>query len=406
MTDVLICGAGPIGLALAIELARRDVAVRVIERDVVIPAGPRALVVKPSTLYACEQLGVLDEVMAAAVRAEVVEYSYEGRTVVAVRSPEKRWPWSINIGEDLLIPILTRRLEGLGVAVERGMELIDLEQVGGTVRARLRDRAGHEHDDEAAWIVGCDGVHSTTRERLDITFDGHDSGVHWHVLDAQVDGWPYSENYGVIYMDQIFMAIYPTRSAFRVYTISRQAKGDAWQDARDYLRDRVPTAELGPAITDNAFHCSARIASTYRKGRVLLAGDATHSMSPGSAAGLNTGLQDAVNLGWKLACVVAGHADDTLLDTFEAERREVALTMTQIGQGNDDLWTLTDPLAKSRAVRAFAVKLSNYVRGGGNGYEQIMGAYGPSPIACGDRPDVGPGPGDYLNGDLIPTCIE
>ncbi|MEM7119734.1 MAG: FAD-dependent oxidoreductase [Pseudomonadota bacterium] len=400
MTDVLICGAGPTGLALAIELAKRGVDVRVVERDAVMPSGPRALVVKPSTLYAAEQMGVLDEVVAGSVPSEAVLYSFEGRTVLSARSPERRWPWSINLGEDVLIPIMTARLEGLGVVVERGLTLTDVVQDEKGVTATLHDRAGHDQKAQAAWLVGADGVHSTVRDKIGVSFDGHDISLHWHVLDAQIDGWSYGDTYGVNFLDPVFMAIYRTKSAFRIYTITREPLADSWSHARDYLSERIPDAVLGPAISDNAFHCAARLASAYRKGRVLLAGDATHSMSPASAAGLNTGLQDAINLGWKLAAVVKGDAATDLLETYEAERRPVAEATCEFGHKNDCRWIIEDPVERSRAIREFAVSTGAAIRDGANGYSQIMGAYGPSVIASGERPAIGPGPGDFIHADL------
>ncbi len=400
MTDVLICGAGPTGLALAIELAKRGVDIRVIERDAMVPTGPRALVVKPSTLYAAEQMGVLDDVIAESVPSEAVVFSFEGRTVLSARSPEQRWPWSINLGEDVLIPILTTRLEALGVVVERGLALSDVAQDGKGITATLRDRAGHDQTAEAAWLVGADGVHSTTREAVGVTFDGYDISLHWHVLDAQIDGWSFGETYGVNFLDPVLMAVYRTKKAYRIYTITREPLADSWSFARDYLRERIPDAVLGPAISDNAFHCAARLASTYRKGRVILAGDATHSMSPASAAGLNTGLQDAINLGWKLAAVAKGHAETGLLDTYESERRPVAEATCETGHKNDCRWIIEDPVERSRAIREFAVATAAAIRDGANGYSQIMGAYDSSIVASGERPGIGPGPGDFIHADL------
>ena len=400
MTDVLICGAGPTGLALAIELAKRGVDLRVVEREALMPTGPRALVVKPSTLYAAEQMGVLDDVLAESVLTEAVIFSFEGRTVLSARSPETRWPWSINVGEDVLIPILTARLESLGVVVERGLEVVDVGQDEAGVTATLCDRAGREQEAQATWMIGADGVHSTTRDKIDVAFDGHDISLHWHVLDAQIDGWSFADSFGVNFLDPVLMAIYKTKSAFRIYTITREPLTDSWSHARDYLKERMPGAELGPAISDNAFHCAARLASAYRRGHVILAGDATHSMSPASAAGLNTGLQDAINLGWKLAAVVAGHADITLLDTYETERRPVAEATCETGHQNDCRWIIEDPVERSRAIREFAVTTAAAIRGGANGYSQIMGSYPSSAIACGEQPAVGPGPGDFIHADV------
>ena len=120
MTDVLICGAGPTGFALGIELARRGVEIRVIDRDPVPPSNPRAFVLKPATLIAAERMGLLEQLLNEGVPVEAMSYSFEGRILATATSPSERWPWHMNLGEDKLVPLLTARLEALGVVVERG----------------------------------------------------------------------------------------------------------------------------------------------------------------------------------------------------------------------------------------------------------------------------------------------
>ncbi|WP_299886678.1 FAD-dependent monooxygenase [uncultured Ruegeria sp.] len=400
MTDVLVSGAGPSGLVLAIELARRGIDLRIIDRDTSAPTTPRAFVVKPSTFYAAEQLGVLDQIFEQGVPVQSMEQSFEGRTAALAISSDERWPWHLNLGEDDLIPILIARLESLGVLIERGLEFVRYEQNPTGVVSVLKNRAGEEERVETSWLIGCDGVHSTIRRAAGIGFEGHDSDLHWHVLDAQIEGWPYKANHGMLYLDHLVVAIYQTRSAFRIYSLSLNHCDDSWTSLHDILRDVAPGVRLGPPISDVSFQCSARLASDYRVGRVLICGDACHAMSAGSAAGMNTGIQDAMNLGWKLASVVSGHADDALLDTYESERRPAGRAMIDVGQKNDDLWSTSDPVERSKAIRHFAVNFWAYLKNGGNGYEPVMGNYAASSISVGEQPSIGPGPGTHVPGDI------
>jgi len=400
LTDVLVSGAGPSGLVLAIELARRGIDLRIIDRDTSAPTTPRAFVVKPSTFYAAEQLGVLDQIFELGVPVQSMEQSFEGRIAALAEPSDERWPWHLNLGEDDLVPILIARLERLGVLIERGLELVRYEQSAKGVISVLKNRAGEEERIETSWLIGCDGVHSTVRQAAGIGFEGHDSDLHWHVMDAQIEGWPYTANHGMLYLDHLVVAIYQTRSAFRIYSLSLNHCDDSWTSLHDILRDVAPSVRLGPPISDVSFRCSARLASDYRVGKVLICGDACHAMSASSAGGMNTGIQDAMNLGWKLASVVSGHADDALLDTYESERRPVGRAMIDVGQKNDDLWSISDPVERSCAIRHFAVNFWAYLENGGNGYEAVMGDYKASRVSVGEQPPIGPGAGTHVPGDI------
>ena len=400
MTDVLICGAGPTGLVLAIELARRNIAVRVVERDLTPPTNPRAFVLKPSTLIAAERMGFLDRLLEEGVRVDAMSFFFEGRVIATATSPSERWPWHLNLGEDRLIPILTARLESLGVVIERGIELTGFEEMPDGVRIELTNRAGRTEELKTGWLAGCDGIHSSIREKAGIAFEGHERSLHWHVLDAQIEGWPYKDSQGVLFFESLIVSVYRTKQVFRVYSASFEPSKDSWSRVRDFLKKHVPAAKLGPAINDTAFHSKSKLSACFRSGRIVLAGDAAHAMSPSGGIGLNSGVQDALNVGWKLSAVLKEQAEETLLDTYDLERRAAAQAALTVSQGNDDLFSVADPAERARSFRKFGVKMVHYLRGGGSGYEAVMGPYEMSIAATGTEPDFGPGPGVHFPSDL------
>ncbi|MES0882426.1 FAD-dependent monooxygenase [Roseibium sp. SCP14] len=400
MTDVLICGAGPTGLALAIELARRGIEARVIERELMPPTNPRAFVLKPSTLIAAERMGFLERLLEEGIRVDAMSYFFEGRVIATATSPSERWPWHLNLGEDRLIPILTSRLESLGVVIERGIELTAFEEMPDGVRIELKNRAGRTEKLKTGWLAGCDGIHSSIREKAGIAFNGHERSLHWHVLDAQIEGWPYKESHGVLFFESLIVSVYRTKEVFRVYSASFEPSKESWSRVRDFLKKHVPSAKLGPALNDTAFHSKSKLSACFRSGRIVLAGDAAHAMSPSGGLGLNSGVQDALNVGWKLSAVIKGQAEEALLDTYDLERRAAAQAALTVSQGNDDLFSVADPAVRARSFRKFGVKMVHYLRGGGSGYEAVMGPYERSIVASGSEPDFGPGPGVHFPSDI------
>ncbi|WP_269580910.1 FAD-dependent monooxygenase [Roseibium sp. Sym1] len=406
MTDVLICGAGPTGLALGIELARRGIRIRVVDRDPLPPANPRAFVLKPSTLVAAERMGLLEQLLDEGIPVEAMSYSFEGRILATAMSPSERWPWHMNLGEDRLVPLLTARLEALGAVVERGLDLTGFVQSENGVCATLKNRAGREENVETGWLIACDGVHSSLRRDAGIGFEGHERSLYWHVLDVQIEGWPYRDTQGILYFESLLVAVYRTREVFRIYSLSAGPSSDSWGRIRDFFREHLPSVHLGPALNDTAFHSVAKLAQRFRQGRLFLAGDAAHAMSPSGGLGMNSGIQDALNLGWKLAAAVKGEAGDELLDTYESERRPAAEAAIALSQQNDDLFSIADPAERSRAFRRFAVTLTHYLANGGTGYEAVLGTYGESPAVAGPRPEFGPGPGELLPTDVRVSGVD
>jgi hypothetical protein len=253
------------------------------------------------------------------------------------------------------------------------------------------------------WVVGCDGVRSATRELSGIELAGHDIPEPWAVFDVTLTGWsqPYEAIY--VYMDDppVILTALPNKR-WRVYLRPSSEESDLLADAAVTIRRYQPAVAFDDVAKPTRFHCHTKVATRWRSGRVLLAGDAAHVCSPFQGHGMNTGIQDAFNLAWKLALVCQGHSHAGILDSYEVERRPVAETIATSGDEVEHAQTMSDPA--ERRVRdhtlraAFADPKSRH-------HEAIAEAeldidYGKSPIVMGDaHQKLGPG-------QRLPDTIE
>ncbi|WP_312257558.1 FAD-dependent oxidoreductase [Stutzerimonas nitrititolerans] len=333
--DVLICGAGATGLTLAIDLARRGVRFALIEKLHSPFWGSRGKGIQPRTQEVFEDLGILDRVMAAGgnyppIRKYAPDGSYMDQELTSVAEPRPAEPYWL----PLMIPqfkteaVLRERLIELGYAPEFGIELIATVDRGDGVKAILATPDG-EQTLQTRYLVGADGGRSFVRSTLGIGFPGKTLGVRAIVADVVLDGlrrdlW-HQFNGG----DSGPLSICPLAGT-DLFQIQAPVplEGDIDLSAAA-LTERIALHTGRTDITvhsvawSSSYSMNARLADRYREGPVFLVGDAAHVHPPTGGQGLNTSVQDAYNLGWKLAAVLAG-APETLLETYEAERRPVA----------------------------------------------------------------------------------
>jgi 2-polyprenyl-6-methoxyphenol hydroxylase-like FAD-dependent oxidoreductase len=356
-TQALVVGAGPTGLLLAAELKRREVDCVLIDALDAPRGWDRATVVHERSLEIFESLGIVEPFLEEGVRTRGARFHSDGEAIAEIDfgATGGRYDFQVGVSEEFTEAELTRYLEAMGGAVTRSTRLVDLEQGGDSVIATV-ERDGDRSRIAAAWVVGCDGHHSFVRDEVGIEFEGTDINAPWAVFDATVENWSDAHDLVLVYMDQPPLILTPLpRDRWRAYVRPTDDSADLVAEAARVLARTEPAAAFAHVENPARFRCHSRVASRYRAGRVLLAGDAAHACSPNEGHGMNTGLQDAFNLGWKLAMVCRGEAGDALLDTYETERRPIAELVVATGTDVESAHALTDPAdraARDAGIRA------------------------------------------------------
>jgi len=363
---VVIVGAGPTGVMLAIELARRGIEVRVLDKQSTRPSETRAIGIHARTLEVLHQLGLVEEFLALGHRVDGVIFHLRGRRRAQVRfgGLDTPYPFLLTLSQEHTQRILDDRLESLGVSIERGVEVVDVRQDAGGAEVLItgpdREREQVLH---AGWVVGCDGVQSIVRHRLGLAFDGEDYGQDWLMAEVRTD-WPVrSDRFHIFAHSPAVLAMFPLSSSrWRLFLPQVPDRGRERRapDMKEIERLVAQRGPKGMRVSDPTlfatFRCYLRSTKTMRGGRVLIAGDAAHVHSPAGGQGLNTGLHDAFNLGWKLALVAQGQAPPALLDTYQAERVPIATSVLALTHGL--VRTFSMPSPRKRFVRDLVLPIA------------------------------------------------
>ncbi|MET0829981.1 MAG: FAD-dependent monooxygenase [Microbacterium sp.] len=394
-TQVLIVGAGPTGLTLAGELSRRGVDCRLIDSLDAPLSWDRATIVHPRTMELFATLGLSDEFVGTGVHQRYIYIYSDGERLAEMDLAESGSPFgfNLNVSEEVTERVLAAHLRAQGGSVEHGHRLVGLRQLPDRVIATI-EQGDSEYELSAEWIVGCGGLHSPVRELSGIAFEGHDIPEPWAVLDATLAGWPHGHDANFAFLDRDSVILTPLPGdRWRAYIRPTSAGSDLVEDATRVIERYAPGMSLTDVANPTRFHCHTKVAARYRKGRALLAGDAAHVCSPSQGHGMNTGIQDSFNLAWKLALVCQGGADPQLLDSYQTERRPVALMVTASG---DDFETMQTLIAdEDRADRDAAIRATFADRG--SRHQEILGetelniSYEDSPIVAGTSAGLGAG---------------
>jgi 2-polyprenyl-6-methoxyphenol hydroxylase-like FAD-dependent oxidoreductase len=368
---ILVAGAGPAGLALALQAHDHGADVRIVERRHEAGRPSRALIVHPRTLEVLRPLGVTQALLAKGDIAPTADL-HLGRRVVRVRLgglalPDTAFPHLSLIRQMDVETVLAQALADRGIEVERGTELAGVHDGTDGVQAVLRS-GGSLTEARFGFVVGCDGPSSTVRSQAGIGWPGRPYPVEVVLADAELTG--------DLADDGAAQVVTGRRGLVFAFRLGERA---TWRllATRPAGADRVPCGQPGPpvlatelqALLDDA-HLGARIthlawsarvrvqhrvAGRFRQGRLYLAGDAAHAYSPATGQGMNAAIQDAANLGWKLAATVQGWAPPGLLDTYHAERHPVGRQVLRRSGALLRLFTLPPALVSARNVLASAV---------------------------------------------------
>src|SRR5882672_6641914 len=366
--EVLVVGAGPTGLVLALWLKRLGVEVRIIDNAAESGTTSRALAVQARTLELYRQVGLADEVVDRGLKFAAVNVwvrgKHAGRAALSdIGQGLSPFPYMLVFPQDQHEQLLIEHLRRAGVEVERRTELLGFEERGDRVVARLELSDGSKAECEALYLAGCDGAHSRVREVLHIGFPGGTYDRLFYVADAQIHG-PVGNQELHVALDQAdFLAVFPMKDGTSPGHVARligtvraesegQREGLTWNDVSQSVVERMQIA-IDRINWFSTYRVHHRVAEHFQRGRAFLVGDAAHVHSPVGGQGMNTGIGDAVNLAWKLAGVLRRRASADLLESFEPERIAFARRLVATTDRVFTFATRDGPIA--RRVRLDAV---------------------------------------------------
>jgi 2-polyprenyl-6-methoxyphenol hydroxylase-like FAD-dependent oxidoreductase len=367
MTDnVLIIGAGPVGLTLALELARYKVPVRIIDEAPSRTDKSKATAIWSRSLELFDRAGCSEDLIGPGYKVQAANI-ISGKETVArldLQGAQTRYPFVLMLPQSKTEEILETHLGRFGVAVERNVALASFVDEGESVSAVLRHVDGTQETTGATWLVGCDGAHSLIRHQLGLSFLGSTRTDDWVLADVEVTGYPYPENeLATVWHEEGVIVFFPLgHGRYRLIASLGAAQGGPPSDPtleefQQIVDRRLPRGiVLSRAVWLSAFRINERQVNQYRSGRAFVAGDAAHVHSPAGGQGMNTGMQDAFNLAWKLA-LARGKVDPSalLLDSYEAERKATDHEVIEAAGRLTDIATLHNPAA--RAIRNFAAHI-------------------------------------------------
>jgi 2-polyprenyl-6-methoxyphenol hydroxylase-like FAD-dependent oxidoreductase len=340
-TDVLVVGAGPTGLMLANQLVRRGVRSTVIDRHSGPAQQSRAMAVQARTLEIYAKMGIIDDALRLGRPATGANMWANGRWAARIPLGDigehlSPFPFALALGQDDNERIMGARLHDHGIDVQWNTELIGFEQQSDGVEATLKQVDGSTRKVRAAWVAGCDGARSAVRDMSGITFPGAPYEHVFFVADTEATGSMRADELNVYLWQDGFHLFFPMRGNDRWRVIGilpkalRSRNDLRFEDlVTDIQREAGANLSFKECSWFSTYRIHHRCAERFRDRRAFLLGDAAHVHSPAGGQGMNTGLQDAYNLGWKLALVVKGQADPALLDTYEKERLPVAQRLMQ-----------------------------------------------------------------------------
>jgi 2-polyprenyl-6-methoxyphenol hydroxylase-like FAD-dependent oxidoreductase len=352
--QVLVVGAGPTGLVLAAQLLARGISTRIIDKGDGLSLQSRACAIHARTLEVLDTMELAEQFFERGQVVRRFRMYTDGKPLVNLDLARigSRYGCMLDIPQNETESLLRRRVTELGGRIEPGIELLGLHQHDGVVSATVKDRSGETETMTSNYLVGCDGAHSRVRHELGLGFEGHAYAEDWLLADVHMD-WDRREDefHAFFRAHGSPMIALPLRDhVWRVilpYAGERDRATPTFDEIQRLVDERAPQPVV---LSDPSwlamFRCHRRSTNVYRVGSVLLAGDAVHIHTPAGGQGMNTGILDAHNLGWKLALVASGRSPEPLLDTYGQERGPVAAEVLQLTHALVKFSTMSSPLRR------------------------------------------------------------
>ncbi|OWT60214.1 FAD-dependent monooxygenase [Candidimonas nitroreducens] len=360
---VLISGAGPVGLTMALALKQLGVPVRIIDKSAARTDKSKALVLWPRTLEMLDIRGCAQPFIDAGMKAAGARLFARRKLLAQVHLDiaHSVHAYALMLPQSDTERLLEELLDRLGVGVQRRVELTTFSDGGDAVAAVLRHADGHEETVDTGYLIACDGAHSTVRHGLAMEFEGDTLPSEWVLADVLVDGDIAHDKLSICWTPDGVLVLIPIRgNRFRVIadvpaSSGPQAQAPAMEEIQALLDRRAPASlRAHDQIWLSRFRINERKVKDYRRGRVFLCGDAAHVHSPAGGQGMNTGMQDAFNLAWKLAMVWHGHATPALLDSYSPERSAIGDQVLRNAGAMTKVAILRNPLLQQ--IRNFSIE--------------------------------------------------
>jgi 2-polyprenyl-6-methoxyphenol hydroxylase-like FAD-dependent oxidoreductase len=404
----LVVGAGPVGLTLAAHLHQHGLPCRLIDRSPTASDKSKALVLWARSLEMLDNLGIADDFVSAGMFVNDARL-HGGRRLLAripFAAADTHYPRPLMLAQSETERLLGEHLRRAGIEVERQVELTGCADRGDHVAATLRHGDGREEQVRCDWLLGCDGAHSTTRKAVSLEFTGAAEPNDWVLADCRVEGPVPQDELSFYWHARGILGFFPFAAGrCRVIADLGPAKGGGHPPDPSPAEVQALVDERGPGgvrLSEphwlSGFRINERKVADYRRGRVFLAGDAAHIHSPAGGQGMNTGMQDAASLAWKLALVQAGRARPALLDSYTPERSAVGeLVLRQAGHMT---WAVTLRNPAARFLRNCVVSVLGMLPGFRRNFVRYLTElsihYPHSPLNGADGPAGGLRPGDRL----------
>ncbi|WP_313902097.1 FAD-dependent monooxygenase [Methylobacterium sp. E-046] len=392
--SVLIIGGGPVGMTLASELTRYGVGVRIVDQAAQRTDKSKAMVLWSRTLELLDRGGAQGATpfVDAGFKVEGVTFVAGSDVVgrVAMDAIPSVHAYALAIPQSETERLLEERLAAQGITVERSTQATSFTVGDRSVEATLQSADGTREVVRADWLVGCDGAHSAVRHALDMPFAGETLLSDWFLADVHMTGYPRPDTDASIHWHRdgvlLIFPIQPGR--YRIigdlpYTEGKAAPVPSLEQVQALVDLRGPSGtRLFDPVWLSGFRINGRKVASYRRGRAFLAGDAAHIHSPAGGQGMNTGMQDAVNLAWKLALVAHGRAAAGLLDSYSQERSGVGDEVLKAAERLTSVATLKNPMAQGvrNAVGRLMLGIPRIAHGVADTMSEVAIHYADSPL--------------------------